>query len=164
MSESAGDETVSRSARSLTRLARTNFTRFAVQMQHVSDDVQKKVLERLPEFNALAADALKTLAGAHDSNLAATQHAEDQVHRAAEEWRAAARSLLDDPNLSTDDKLRVLGQIGDSARMQADVQAANNRHRARLFASVAVGAAAVAGVVVVAATGGRIGIDRGGDE
>jgi hypothetical protein len=164
MSADGVDAMTPRKVDSLKKLADTNFAKFAVQVQHLSAEVQAKVIEQLPEFRKLAGEAIDKISTAHVTTLAASQESEARVHDAAEEWRSTLRAMLDDPNLSLDEKLRITAEIGETVKAQAAVHAENNKHRAALFGKVVVGVVAVAGLIVVAVTGGKFGVDQGGSD
>ena len=57
MSVGKDEEVTPRDMKSLTKLANANFARFAVQVQHLSAEVQIKIIEQLPEFKKIAAEA-----------------------------------------------------------------------------------------------------------
>ena len=163
MATKSDDGSPSREVKSLKRLATTNFTKFAVQVQHMSAEVQMKIIEQLPEFRQLATDAIDKLGKAQDSTLHSMEHSEDHVHQGAMEWREALIRLLDDPSLTLDEKLRITAQIGETVRMQKEVHAENNRAKAALFGKTAVGVVGVVGLLVVAVTGGKFGMDQSDD-
>lgn len=156
------DETLStRKTEKLRKLASSNFSKFAIQVEHLSTEVQMKLIAQLPEFQKLATGALDKIAEAHRETLRSMDHNEDKLHEVFEEWRAALRELLDDPSLTLDEKLRVTSEIGRTVREQAEVQAQNHRAKAAMFGKVAVGSLVVVGSIVVAVTGGKFGVDQG---
>ncbi|MBF4591609.1 hypothetical protein [Curtobacterium sp. VKM Ac-1395] len=158
---SEDDELTTRKAERLRQLASSNFSKFAIQVEHLSTEVQMKLIAQLPEFQKLAAGALEKVSDAHRETLRSMGHNENQVHEAFEEWRAALRTLLDDSSLTLDEKLRVTSEIGRTVREQADLQAQNHRAKVAMFGKVAVGSLMVVGSIVVAVTGGKFGIDQG---
>jgi len=93
--------------------------------------------------------------------LSSVQHSEDHVHQGIKEWRGALIAMLEDPNLSLEDKLRITNEIGETVRVQAAIHSENTKTKVAMFGKLAVGAAAIVGIIVVAITGGRIGIDQG---
>ena len=160
MSVEKDDDVTPREVNSLKKLASTNFTKFAVQVQHVSAEVQMKIIEQLPEFKKLATDAIEKVSKAHESTLTSTEHSEDQVHQGAKEWRAALISLLDDPSLSLDDKLRITAEIGETVKTQKALHMEGIKAKTALFGTAVLGIVGVVGVIVVAITGGKFGIDQ----
>ena len=157
------DGSTSREENSLRQLARTNFTKFAVQVQHVSTEVQIKIIEQLPEFKKLATEAIEKLGKAHETTMRSIEHSEDHVHQGAKEWRDALIAMLNDPGLSLEEKLRITAQIGETVRLQKEVHTENNKAKAALFGKTALGVVGVVGIIVVAITGGKLGIDQSDD-
>lgn len=155
------DEVTPRKAEALHKLASSNFAKFAVQVQQASTEVQMKIIEQIPEFRKVAVEAVDSIAKAHDSTVSASQKSEDHVHLGAHEWRAALIAMLDEPTLTLEEKLRITAEIGETVKTQAAVHAENNKHRAALFGKVVLGGIAVAGLVVLAAAGGKLQIDGG---
>lgn len=163
MATQTDDGSTSREVNSLRKLASTNFTKFAVQVQHVSAEVQMKIIEQLPEFKKLATEAIEKLGNAHETTMHSIEHSEDHVHQGAKEWRDALIAMLDDPSLTLEEKLRITAQIGETVRIQKEVHAENNKAKAALFAKTALSVVGVVGIIVVAITGGKFGMDQGED-
>lgn len=161
MSVEKDDDVTPREVKSLRKLANANFTKFAVQVQHVSAEVQMKIIEQLPEFKKLATEAIEKISEAHESSLNSIQHSEDHVHEGIREWRGALIAILHDPSLSLEEKLRITTEIGQTVKVQAAIHAENNRLKVAMFGKVVIGVVAVAGAIVVAVTGGKFGIDQG---
>jgi len=157
------DGVTPRDMNSLRKLANANFARFAVQVQHVSAEVQMKIIEQLPEFKKLATEAIEKVSKAHKSTLDSVQHSEDHAHQGIKEWRRALIAMLDEPSLSLDDKFRITAQIGETVRAHASLLAEGNRVKAALFLKAVVGVTGVVGLIIVAIVGGRFAIDQGGD-
>jgi len=155
------EELSTRKAERLRKLAANNFSKFAIQVEHLSSEVQMKLIAQLPEFQKLAAGALEKITDAHRETLRSMDQNEDKLHEAFGEWRAALRTLLSDSSLTLDEKLRVTAEIGRTVREQADLQAQNHRAKAAMLGKVTVGSLVVVGSVVVAVTGGKLGIDQG---
>lgn len=149
---------------SLRKLATKNFARFAIQVQHASEEVQKKIIEQLPEFKELATGAIEKISQAHERTLSSLQKSEDEVHLGLKEWRAALIAMLDNPDLSLDDKLRITAEIGETVKHQVALLRESNRAKAALFGTVVLGVVGAVGVVVVAIAGGKFGIDQGGND
>ena len=158
------DDVTPREMKSLAKLASANFSRFAIQVQHVSTEVQMKIIEQLPEFTKLAADAIEKISKAHETTLDSVQHAEDHAHEGIREWRAALIAMLDDVDLSLDDKLKITAQIGETVTAQTAFIAENNKAKAMLFVKTVLGVVGVVGLIVVAVTGGKFAIDQASDE
>lgn len=148
-------------AERLQKLAATNFSKFAIQVEHLSAEVQAKLIEQLPEFQKLATRAMDQLSEAHRETLRSMDHSEDQVHQGFEEWRAALAKVLDDPDLTLAEKLQITSEIGATVRQQAAHQKENHRAKLAAFGSVAVGSLVVVGTVVIAVAGGKLGVGQG---
>lgn len=153
-----------REVKSLRKLANSNFGKFAIQVQHMSAEVQMKIIEQLPEFKMLATDAIESITKAHESTLSSNEHSEDHVHLGAKEWRNALIAMLDDPNLSLDDKLRITAQIGETVKLQRSVHADGVKAKAALFGSVTLAVISTVGVVILAVAGGKAGLDQGSSD
>lgn len=147
----------------LRKLANSDFGKFALQVEHMSAEVQMKLIAQLPEFRKLASDALDRISRAHKSTVDSMDHSEDQVHRGFEQWRSALLAMLDDPSLSLEDKLKITAEIGRTLREQADINTQNARVKAAMLGKLTVASLAVVGAVVVAVVGGKFGIDSGDD-
>lgn len=160
MTDDKTDDVSSRKLAHLKKMASTNFARFAIQVEHMSAEVQMKLIEQLPEFQKLATGALDKLSEAHRATLDSMQAAEGHLDQGFEDWRKSLIAILDDSALSLEEKLRVTAEIGRTVREQAAVQADNNKARAALLKSVVWGSVVVIGAVVVAVTGGKIGVDQ----
>lgn len=158
-----GDEVTPRKMNSLKNLANANFARFAVQIEHMSAEVQMKIIEQLPEFKKLATEAINKVSKAHESTVSSIQHSEDHAHQGIKEWRRALIAMLDEPSLSLDDKFRITAQIGETVRAHASLLAEGNRVKAALFLKAVLGVTGVVGLIIVAIVGGRFAIDQGGD-
>ncbi len=161
MTNDSPEETSARKVAKLKKMAASNFSKFALQVEHLSTEAQMKLIAQLPEFQKLASGALEKLTEAHRETLRSMSHNEDQLHEAFEEWRSALRKVLDDPAISLDEKLRVTEAIGQTVREQATLQAQNHRAKAAALGTVAVASLALIGTVVVAVTGGKFGIEQG---
>ena len=94
---------------------------FFTMLSGVSEQVQLKVLEQLPEFRALAANAIDGIKSAYVDTLDAHDKSLDRVHRAFEETRAALIAQLDKPDLTFEQKMQIADRIVDTARQQAEV-------------------------------------------
>lgn len=160
----AAEEMSARKVEKLGKLAASNFSKFALQVEHLSTEVQMKLIPQLPEFQKLASGALEKLTDAHRETLRSMSHNEDQLHEAFEEWRAALGTVLEDPALTLEEKLRVTEAIGTTVREQAALQGQNHRAKAAVLGTVAVGSLALIGTVVVAVAGGKLGIEQGNDQ
>jgi len=161
MSVEKDDNVTPREVRSMQKLASSNFGKFAIQVQHMSADVQMKIIEQLPEFKKLATEAIDKISKAHESTLASNEHSEDHVHAGIEEWRGALIAMLNDPNLTLDDKLRITSEIGETVKIQKALHADGVKAKAALFGTVTLAVVGTVGVIVVAIAGGKVGIDQG---
>jgi hypothetical protein len=155
------EEVTPRKINSLKKLANSNFTRFAIQVQHMNAEVQKMIIEQLPEFKQLATDAVKKISKAQESTLDSIQHSEDQGHQGISEWRSALITMLEDEELSLDEKLRITSQIGETVRAHAALIAEGNKAKAALFGQMVLGVVGVIGFILVTVAGGKFGIDQG---
>lgn len=155
------EEVSSRELKGLESLAQRNFSKFAMQVEHLSTEVQMKLIAQLPEFQKLANGALDKLSDAHRETLRSMNQNEAQVNEGFAQWRDSLRSILDDPSLTLEEKLKVTAEIGRTVQEQANLQRQNHAAKAAVLGKVAVASLAVVGAVVVAVTGGKFGIDQG---
>ena len=160
MSAKKDDGVTPREVNALKKLANTNFTKFTVAVQHVSAEVQMKVIEQLPEFRKLATDAVETVSNAFDSTLKSIQPSEEHVHTAHQEWRAALISMLEQPDLTLDEKLRITAEIGETVKGQATLHSEGTKAKVELFGKVVIGVVSLVGLVVLAVTGGKFAFDQ----
>lgn len=161
MADEPEEEISPRKFENLRSLAGRNFSKFAVQVEHLSTEVQMKLIAQLPEFQKLANGALDKLSDAHRETLRSMSQNEAQVNEGFATWRESLKSILDDPSLTLDEKLRVTAEIGRTVREQADLQRQNHAAKAAALGKVTVASLAVIGAVVVAVAGGKFGIDQG---
>jgi hypothetical protein len=156
------DEEVSpRKMDALRRLASKNFGKFAVQVQHMSEEVQKKLIDQLPEFRELASAALDSADKAFQSTLKSNDESDKIVHEAYQQWRASLQGMLADPDLTLEEKLRITAEIGRTVKGQHRLNAESKVMKLQMFGRVVLGTAAVVGTVVVAITGGKFMLDQG---
>lgn len=144
--------------KSYRKLAHKNFGQFALQVQHMSAEVQLKIIAQLPEFRQLASRAIDGISAAHKATIDSDARGEDHVHQGAREWRLALIELLDGPELSLDEKLRITAEIARTVELQQRLHSEATKARMALFGKVVFGTVAVAGMVVVAVSGGKIGL------
>lgn len=164
MSSGENEELKPQKLKSLQRLASKNFTRFALEIQHMSEAVQLKLIEQLPEFRTLATDAIEKITKAHESTLKSMEGSESHLNQAFAEWRGALIAMVQDPHLSLDEKLSIVDRIGDAVRQQASTIAEQNKAKALLFLQAVVGSVAVLGIIAVTLSGGKFMADQGGTD
>ncbi len=158
------DEVTPREVNSLKKLASKNFARFAVQVQHVSAEVQMKIIEQLPEFKKLATEAIDRVSKAHEATLKSIDHTADHANQGITEWRRALIAMLDDPDLTLEDKFRITSKIGDTVKTQASMIAEGNKVKAALFLQAVLGVVGVLGTIIVAIAGGKFAIEQDGGD
>lgn len=146
---------------SLRKLAGKNFGRFAVAVQHTSEEVQLKLIAQLPEFRKLAVGALDSVDKSFLKTLEANQASESSLQEAYKQWRDALAIMLDDPDLTLDDKLRITAEIGKSVRMQAEGDRESKSFKMALLRTGVGGAVTVLAIVVMAISGGKAGFESG---
>ncbi|MDT3330765.1 hypothetical protein Q9S78_08780 [Microbacterium sp. KSW-18] len=173
MSESTGDEATSddhsdelspRKFESLKKLASKNYGEFAMQVQHMSEDVQKKLIEQLPEFRQLAGSALDSLDKSFKVFLKSADEGDRQVHDAYREQRAILDQMLKEPDFSLDEKLRINAEIAKTVAGQHRLNAEAKAAKAGAHAKTILGGVAVIGLIAVAVTGGKFGLDQGNSD
>jgi len=158
------DEITERKFDSLKKLAGKNFPKFAVAFDQVSAEVQMKLIEQLPEFRKLAKDAVDSISKAYESTLKSDNHSEDKVHEAYGEWRASLNSMLADPDLTLDEKLKITAQIGETVRAQDAKVSEGRRMKMEMFRTVALVVVAVPVVLVAAIVGAKAMVDEVGSD
>lgn len=158
------DELSGRKFESLKKLAGKNYGRFAMQVQHMSEDVQKKLIEQLPEFRQLAVRALESLDKNFQAFLKSADEGDKQVHDAYREQRAILDEMLKQPELSLDDKLRINAEIGRTVEGQHRLNSEARAAKTGAYVKTILGSAAILGIVVVAITGGKFGLDQGNSD
>ncbi len=155
------DDLSPRKFESLQKLAAKNYGKFAMQVQHMSEDVQKKLIEQLPEFRQLASGALDSLDKSFAAFLSSSDEGDKQVHDAYREQRTSLRQMLRQPDLSLDDKLRINAEIAETVAGQHRLNAEARAAKASAYGKTVIGAVAVIGVIVLAVSGGKLGLDQG---
>lgn len=158
------DELSKRKFESLKKLADKNYGKFAMQVQHMSEEVQKKLIEQLPEFRQLAGGALESLDKSFQAFLKSADDGDNQVHDAYREQRTILDAMLKDPDLSLDDKLRINAEIGRTVEGQHRLNSEARAAKTDAYVKTILGGAAIIGVVVVAITGGKFGLDQGSSD
>jgi len=157
MADGSAEDVSMRRLNRLKKVANTNFARFALEVEHLSTEVQTRLIEQLPEFRKLATGALEDLREAHRNTLTSVERGEDRINQAFEQWRGALLTLLGDSDLSLDDKLRITAEIGRTVKEQTSAQKESSIAKFAALGSVAASTALVVGAVVVAVTGGETG-------
>lgn len=145
----------------LKKLAEKNFGRFAMQVEHLSEEVQKKLIEQLPDFRKLADATLESVNKSFDALLKSLDKGDQTVHDAYGEQRAMLAEMLKQPDLSLDEKLRINSLIADTVKGQHNLNAEAKEAKMNAWTKVVMVGGAVALGVVVAVTGGKIGFDQG---
>lgn len=145
---------------SLKKLAGKNFSKFAVQVQHLSEEVQLKLISQLPEFRQMAASALDGMDKSFQSFLKSADEGDRQVHEAYREWRATLDKLISQPDLTIDEQLRIAAEIAKTVEGQRQLNAEAKAVTAAAHAKTVVGAVAVVSVITLAITGGKFMLDQ----
>ncbi|BDI22557.1 hypothetical protein [Herbiconiux sp. L3-i23] len=164
MSEVDSDGLSEREFGSLKKLARKNFAKFAVAIQHVSTEAQLKLIEQLPEFRKLAMGAVESISSAFEATLDADERSEAHVHEGYREWRRALISLLEQQDLSLDEKLRIASLIGETVKEQAQFDSRGKAFKKEVLAKVGLSVLGVVGVIALALTGGKLMVDDETDD
>ncbi|QIZ99426.1 hypothetical protein [Leifsonia sp. PS1209] len=147
---------------SLRRLGAKDFSRFAVEMQHVSEQVQLKLVEQLPEFRKLAADAIASAEKAFEAALKSNDENDRELNAAFKQWRDSLDKVLENPELTLEERLLVTREIGRTVEMQSAKNTESKSFKTRLFQQLVIGAAVAVGIVAVAVVGGKVGLEQGG--
>lgn len=101
-------------------LSKDKFMEFTSMLPDLSEGVQKKIIEQIPQFRALATDSVNAIGESFAAALTSSDSSTDRVHAAHEEWRATLIHLLDEPNLSFEQKMEIADRIGETVRGQSD--------------------------------------------
>lgn len=158
---SAGSEISDARFDALKRLARTDFGRFAIEVQRVSDEVRLKLIEQLPEFRKLAGDAIDSLAEGHAATLKSFDEGDLALREAFKQWRDSLEAILDLPDLTLEQRLEVTREIGRTVELQAQKEAEAKGAKAKLFERLTLGIGIAAGIVILAVVGGKVGLEQG---
>lgn len=146
---------------SLQRLGERDFSRLAVEMQHVSEQVQLKLIEQLPEFRKLAADAIASAGKAFEATLKSNDENDRELNAAFKQWRDSLDKVLENPELTLEERLLVTREIGRAVEMQSSKNTESKSFKIKLFQQLVIGAAVAVGIVAVAVVGGKIGLEQG---
>lgn len=164
MNDEAGDANDGVSASkfaSLQRLSGKDFSRFAVELQHVSEQVQIKLIEQLPEFRKLATDAIASAERAFEATLKSNDENDRELNAAFKQWRDSLDKILQNPELTLEERLLVTREIGRTVELQSAKNTESKSFKAKLFQQLVVGAGVAVALVAVAVVGGKIGLDQG---
>lgn len=156
------DEVSPRKLANLQRLAAKNFSRFAVEVQHVSEQVQLKLIEQLPEFRKLASEAVASAEKAFEETLKSNDEGERALHSAFTQWRDSLMKILENPDLTLEEQLLITREIGRTVELQGVKDTEGKHFKERLFRQLVLGAAITVGIVTVAVVGGKLGLDQDG--
>lgn len=146
---------------SLKKMAGKNFGKFAVQVQHLSEEVQLQLIAQLPEFRQLATAALTELDKSYQSFIKSADEGDRQVHEAYREWRATLDAMIRQPNLTLDEQLRIAAEIAKTVEGQRQLNAEARAVKAAAHAKNVMGAVAIVSVITLAVTGGKFMLDQG---
>ncbi|QEO09755.1 hypothetical protein [Protaetiibacter larvae] len=119
----------------------------------LSEQVQLKVIEQIPEFKALATSAIDGMKSVFESTVDSNQKSLDRVHAAYEQWRASLIAELEKPDLSAEARLQIFDRIAETVREQAGQHAAHREFLDTWYGKTlaAVGAVSL-GVIAIFAT------------
>lgn len=148
----------------LQNLASKNFSRFAMEVQHVSEQVQLKLIENLPEFRSLASDAIANAEKAFEATLKSNDESDAQLHDAFNQWRDSLRQLLSTPDLTHDQQLLITREIGRTVELQMAKNSEAKAFKAKLYQQWMIGAVVIVGAVVVAVAGGKLALEQAEDD
>lgn len=146
--------------RALQDLATTDFGRFAVEVQQVSEEVRLKLIEQLPEFRKLASESIDTLAQGYTATLKSFDEGDRALREAFKQWRDSLDKILDLPDLTLAQRLDVTREIGRTVELQAQKEAETKGAKAKLFERLTIGIGIAAGIVILAVVGGKMGLEQ----
>jgi cellobiose-specific phosphotransferase system component IIA len=143
----------------LRKLANADFSRFAVAVQHVSAEVQMKLIEQLPEFRKLATEALEANDQAFQAILKSNDEGEEALREAHKKWRDVLAGLLANPDLSLEQQLLITAEIGKSIELESKKDSENKAFKMSMFNKVGLLTVGVVGVIVLGLAGGKLMLD-----
>lgn len=143
----------------LTTLAKSNFTKFAVAFQEMSSEVRIKIIEQMPEFRALAKEALDNLSEVFNKSIESNDASEAKVFEGYKSLIDTLTKLLDKNDLSLEEQLMITEKINEVAREEAEIDKTNKQFKLQMFGKYATTVVVIAGAVVAAVAGGKMMID-----
>lgn len=144
---------------SLTKLAQTNFTKFAFTVQEMSSDVRVKLIEQMPEFRTMAKNALNTLSDSFNKTLDSNDKSEAHVYETYKSLTDSLVQMLEKDDLSLDEQLEITNKINEASREVAEIDKSNKQFKLQMFGKIVTGTIVVAGLVVAAVAGGKMALD-----
>lgn len=157
--DSTSEAVSPRKFEALRKLATKDFARFAVAVQHVSAEVQIKLIEQLPEFRKLASDALEANDKAFQSILNSNDASEQGLREAHKQWRDSLAGLLKNPDLTLEQQILITAEIGKSVEMESKKDSESKAFKLSMFNKVGLLTVATVGVIVLGLAGGKLMLD-----
>ncbi len=145
----------------LKNLALTDFGRFAVEIQQVSDEARLKLIEQLPEFRKLASDAIDSLAQGYTTTMKSFDEGDRALREAFKQWRDSLDKILELPDITFEQRLEVTREIGRTVELQSQKEAETKGAKAKLFERLTIGIGIAAGIAILAVVGGKMGLEQG---
>jgi len=145
----------------LKNLAHTDFGRFAVESQQVSDEVRLKLIEQLPEFRKLASDAIDSLAQGYATTMKSFDEGDRALREAFKQWRDSLDKILELPDITFEQRLEVTREIGRTVELQSQKEAETKGAKAKLFERLTIGIGIATGIAILAVVGGKMGLEQG---
>lgn len=159
LSKLSDEQLTPKEVASLTKLAKSNFTKFAIAFQEMSADVRIKLIEQMPEFRALAKEALDKLTEAFNKSIESNDSSEAQVFESYKTLIDSLTKMLDQNDLSLEEQLIITEKINEAAREAASIDKSNKQFKLQMFGKYATTVVVIAGAVVAAVAGGKMMID-----
>lgn len=127
-------------------LSKDKFMEFTSMLPDLSENVQKKIIEQIPHFRALATDSVQAIGESFGAALTSSDSSTDRVHAAHEEWRAALIGMLNEPELTFEQKMEIADRIGETVRGQS---AQDTKHKSFIDTWYGKSLTAVGGALLV---------------
>lgn len=109
----------------------------------------------------LATAAMDALAEGYTETMKSFDEGDRALREAFKQWRDSLDKILDLPELTLEQRLKVTREIGRTVELQAQKEADAKDAKAKLFERLTIGIGIAAGIVILAVVGGRMGLEQG---
>ncbi|PZF62398.1 hypothetical protein DEI92_02600 [Curtobacterium sp. MCBD17_034] len=143
------------------RTSRSRTSDGSPEVQQVSDEVRIKLIEQLPEFRKLAADAINSLAEGYTTTMKSFDEGDHALREAFEQWRRSLDRILELPDITFEQRLELTREIGRTVELQSQKEAETKGAKVKLLERLTIGIGIAAGIAILAVVGGKMSLEQG---
>jgi hypothetical protein len=142
------------------QLSKEHVIQFASALPQLDKEVAINIVRQFPNFKDLATSALAQLQKQSEKAAESGDKGQERMHESFMHTREVLADQLRKPDLSPEERFRILNDISDLIRNEAEGEERNRVYQGRLVNSLIV-AAGVLATAAVAVLGGKGKIGKG---